>query len=155
MSHFCSTRNINTTIERKLENTLLLHKELRLKSAWNYVSHTMWQQPLTLTVMCIGTLTGETDYAVLCGMIAQFQLFISFFFLFIIWVQWHSDGIFDQCDNSPRVPAVGGVRPHTQSDGGQCPGCTEYSNRWAFISLAMHTQTIALFTLRSYNTAAM
>lgn len=109
----------------------------------------------TMTARYMGTFTGEKDNAVFFEMMAQFWLFMSLFFLFIIWLQWHSDGVFDQCDNSPRVPAMGGVRPHTQSEGGQGSGCTQYSNRWAFISLIMHTQIIDLFTQRSCNTAAM
>lgn len=100
----------------------------------------------TMTARYMGTLTGEKDYAVFCKMRAQFPLFMSLFFLFIIWLQWHSDGVFDQCDNSPRVPAMGGVRPHTQSEGGQGSGCTQYSNRWAFISLIMHTDYRPFYT---------
>lgn len=77
---------------------------------------------------------------------AQFQQLMcdTFFFFFVVCLQWHSNGVFDQRDNSPRVPGMGGVRSHAPSEDGQGPGCTEHSNRWAFISLSIHIQTISL-----------
>ena len=50
---------------------------------------------------------------------------------FNIGLQRYSDGVFDQRDNSTRVPSMGGVRPEAESPGGQAPGCTEPRDRWA------------------------
>lgn len=47
----------------------------------------------------------------------------------IMGLQRHSDGVFDQRDDGSRVQAMGGDRPHTQSEDGQSTGCTEHSDR--------------------------
>lgn len=88
----------------------------------------MWQHQKTLTLSYMGAVTEETDT---CSIMWENGTIWSVFFLFIIWLQWYSNGIFDQRDNSPWVQAVGGVRPRTQAESGQGSGRTEYSVRWA------------------------